>query len=427
MLALVCAVIFIDSVGYGVVVPVLPQYAKQLHVGDFSIGFLFATYAIALLAASIPMGILSDRWGRKPFVLFGMFAMAGAFVFYAFAKSYPMLVIARVLDGLTAAATWSAGLALLGDRFEEREMGSKIGWAIAAMAIGGIAGPLLGGTLADSIGYRAPFYAIAIACLGGGMAALFLVEDRSGLRSRSLGWRMLRPVFTNRNVLLACLITLVTTTGLGLLEPTLPIYLRNTFDMSRTAIGIVFGVTMLLYAIASPVAGKLSDQVGRKRPIIGGLPDNRRPPCHRRRHTALSGLQERRGRVRADGGPRGIADVLRDAVRSSDNRLPAPLRTARRGQPVRRGVRVVELLLEPGVRTRAHYRWSADGVAGIAGGIARLLCHACGAHHRGRRTDARESRGGQRRYFSLNSRVTMLSRSSRRASTSSSMSSGTPP
>lgn len=271
LLALVCAVIFIDSVGYGVVVPVLPQYAKQLHVGDFSIGFLFATYAIALLAASIPMGILSDRWGRKPFVLFGMFAMAGAFVFYAFAKSYPMLVIARVLDGLTAAATWSAGLALLGDRFEEREMGSKIGWAIAAMAIGGIAGPLLGGTLADSIGYRAPFYAIAIACLGGGVAALFLVEDRSGLRSRSLGWRMLRPVFTNRNVLLACLITLVTTTGLGLLEPTLPIYLRNTFDMSRTAIGIVFGVTMLLYAIASPVAGKLSDQVGRKRPIIGGL------------------------------------------------------------------------------------------------------------------------------------------------------------
>ena len=200
-----------------------------------------------------------------------MFAMAGAFVFYAFAKSYPVLVVARILDGLTAAATWSAGLALLGDRFEEKEMGSKMGWAIAAMAVGGIAGPLLGGTLADAIGYRAPFYAIAIACLAGGVAAVFLVEHREGLRSSSLGWRVLRPVFTNRNVLLACLITLVTTTGLGLLEPTLPIYFKNTFNMSRTVIGAVFGVTMLLYALASPVAGKLSDRVGRKPPIIAGL------------------------------------------------------------------------------------------------------------------------------------------------------------
>jgi len=271
MLALACGVIFIDSVGYGVVVPVLQLYAKQLHVSDFAVGFLFATYAIALLAAAVPMGILSDRWGRKPFILFGMFAMAGAFVFYALAKSYPVLVVARILDGLTAAATWSAGLALLGDRFEEKEMGSKMGWAIAAMAVGGIAGPLLGGTLADAIGYRAPFYAIAIACLAGGVAAVFLVEHREGLRSSSLGWRVLRPVFTNRNVLLACLITLVTTTGLGLLEPTLPIYFKNTFNMSRTVIGAVFGVTMLLYALASPVAGKLSDRVGRKPPIIAGL------------------------------------------------------------------------------------------------------------------------------------------------------------
>src|SRR5665647_429074 len=135
LLALVCGVVFLDSVGYGLVVPVLPLYAKQLGASDFAVGFLFATYAIALCLAAIPFGILSDRFGRKPFVLFGMFAMAGAFVFYALAKSYPVLVVARVLDGLTAAATWSAALALLGDRFEEKEMGSKMGWAIAAMAV----------------------------------------------------------------------------------------------------------------------------------------------------------------------------------------------------------------------------------------------------------------------------------------------------
>jgi MFS family permease len=271
LLALVCGVIFLDSVGYGLVVPVLPLYAKQLGASDFSIGFLFATYAIALCLAAIPFGILSDRFGRKPFVLFGMFAMAGAFVFYALAKSYPVLVVARILDGLTAAATWSAALALLGDRFPGREMGSKMGWTMSAAAIGGIAGPLLGGVMSDAFGYRAPFYAIAGACFAGGCVALFLEERKVTRRALSAGWKTLKPVFTNRNIRIACLVSLVTTMSLGLLEPILPLYFKNTFDMTRTGIGIVFGMTMLFYAIASPLSGKLSDRVGRKRPILAGL------------------------------------------------------------------------------------------------------------------------------------------------------------
>jgi len=271
LLLLVCGVIFLDSVGYGVIVPVLPLYAKSLGISDFANGLLFATYAIALCLAAIPFGVLSDRIGRKPLVLFGMFAMAGAFVLYAFAKSYEMLFLARVVDGLTAAATWSAALALLGDRFEEKEMGRRIGWAMAAAALGGIAGPLVGGILSDTLGYRAPFYAIAIACFAGGVVAIFLHEGREVKRARSFGWQLLKPVFTNRKVLIACVITLVTTMGLGLLEPTLPIYFKNTFGMTSTGIGIVFGVTMLFYAAASPVAGKLSDTVGRKAPILFGL------------------------------------------------------------------------------------------------------------------------------------------------------------
>lgn len=271
LLLLVCAVVLVDSVGYGVVVPVLPLYAKSLGIGDFANGFLFATYAIALFLSAIPFGILSDKYGRKPFVLFGMFAMAGSFVFYALAESYSMLVLARVLDGLTAAATWSAALALLGDRFEGSEMGSKMGWAMAAAAIGGIAGPLIGGILSDALGYRAPFYAIAIACLIGGIVAIFLEEPPRAARSSTFSWKMLRPVYTNKGVLVACVVTLVTTMGLGLLEPTMPLYLQETFKMTRTGIGILFGVTMLLYAAASPVAGKISDVVGRKKPILAGL------------------------------------------------------------------------------------------------------------------------------------------------------------
>jgi len=271
LLAFVTFVIFIDSLGYGVVVPVLPLYAKTLGVSDFKLGVLFASYAIALLLGAIPFGMLADRYGRKPFILFGMFAMAGSFVFYAVSNAYWMLLLARVLDGLTAAATWSAALALVGDRFEESEMGSKMGFLISGMAVGGIAGPLVGGFLADAFGYRAPFYAIAGACLVGGVLALFLQEDHHLVKQESSMLRLLVPMLKKRTVALACIITLVTTVGLGLLEPILPIYLKKNFKMSASDIGVLFGVMMLAYAVTSPLAGRLSDRVGRKPPIMAGL------------------------------------------------------------------------------------------------------------------------------------------------------------
>jgi multidrug resistance protein len=271
LLAFVTFVIFIDALGYGVVVPVLPLYAKTLGVSDFKLGMLFAAYAIALLLGAIPFGMLTDRYGRRPFILFGMFAMAGSFVFYALSSTYWMLLLGRVLNGFAGAATWSAALALVGDRFDESEMGSKMGFLISGMAVGGIAGPLFGGFLADAFGYHAPFYAIAGACFIGGILTLFLQEDRCLVRQETSMLRQLIPLLRKRTVALACVITLVTTIGFGLLEPIFPLYLKKNFKMGPSGIGVVFGVTMLAYAVTSPLVGRLSDRVGRKPPILAGL------------------------------------------------------------------------------------------------------------------------------------------------------------
>lgn len=265
-------VIFIDSVGYGIVVPILPVYASELGVSDFQVGFLFATYAIAAVLSSIPFGVLADRWGRKPFVLFGMFAMAGAFVFYALAETYITLVVARILDGLTAAATWSAALALVGDRFTEREMGSKMGFVMGAAAAGGIAGPMLGGILYDLAGYVVPFYTIAGFCCLGGTLAVFLREDRDAIRrSVTPAVEMVRSIVKNRAILIACAVTMITTIGFGLLEPTLPLHYSDTLRMSPAQIGLLFGTMSVFFAIGSPISGKISDSYGRKDPMIIGL------------------------------------------------------------------------------------------------------------------------------------------------------------
>lgn len=272
LLLLAMVVTFVDSVGYGVVVPVLPAYAENLGLSDFQVGFLFAVFAIALVIGAVPIGMLSDRFGRKPFILFGMFAMSGAFVFYALAESYAVLLVARALDGLTAAATWVAAMALVSESFARDEMGVKMGFLMATSALGGIAGPVLGGVLSDALGYRAPFYVIAGACLVAGAFSVFLAKERSGRKKMRLSFkRMLRPVLSNRTVLLASVLMVVSTLGLGLLEPTFPLYLEENFSMSPTGIGLIFGMMMLFYGATSPAAGKLSDRLGRKKPIMVGL------------------------------------------------------------------------------------------------------------------------------------------------------------
>ena len=217
LLVLVCLLVFVDSVGYGLIVPVLPRYSQELGVGDFGIGFLFSVYAMAVLLAGIPLGWMSDRFGRKPFIIFGMLAMSGAFIFYALAEGYWMLVVARALDGLTAAATWSAGLALLGDHYQDEVMGEKMGYAMGAAALGGIAGPLIGGVMYDLAGYRSPFYMVAALCAVIGVAAFFLREDRSHIQRSAKFVAMVRPMLHNRMLMLACLIALVTTIGFGML------------------------------------------------------------------------------------------------------------------------------------------------------------------------------------------------------------------
>lgn len=271
LLVVVCLVIFVESMGYGLVVPILPLYAKTLHVGDFQLGLLFAVYAIAMLSAAIPIGSLSDRFGRKPFILFGMFAMAAAFVFYAMANSYWLLVIARALNGIAAAAPWSAGLAMIGESFEAENVGQRFGYAMAAAATGAIAGPLVGGILAQA-GHRAPFLFVAVLCLVVGTVALFLREKPRARTEKAPHFlEKVRPVLANPTIRLACLVMLVTTMGLGILEPMLPLRLNSVFHMSSLGIGLVFAITMLCYGIASPLAGKASDRLGRKPPMMFGM------------------------------------------------------------------------------------------------------------------------------------------------------------
>lgn len=96
LISLICAIVFIDTAGYGVVVPMLPMYTRKITLSTWSTGILFASYAVALLLVSIPLGVLSDRIGRKPLIFFATFGTALASLLYAQNLSFYGLLFARI-------------------------------------------------------------------------------------------------------------------------------------------------------------------------------------------------------------------------------------------------------------------------------------------------------------------------------------------
>ena len=168
---------FTDMLVYGLVVPVLPRYAVSLGASQTAIGLWFGSYATALFLFTPIFGIVSDRVGRRGPMLGGLLGLAGATLLYAFANSYTVLVLARVLQGISAAATWTAGLALLADLFPAEARGKAMGMAMAGMAVGILVGPSFGGVLYEMGGYSLPFFVATGFALLDGLARLILLRD----------------------------------------------------------------------------------------------------------------------------------------------------------------------------------------------------------------------------------------------------------
>src|SRR5438874_8779154 len=130
----VTVAVFTDTVVYSMVVPILPRYAESLGATPAAIGFLFASYAIALLVTLPVFGVVSDRVGRRLPMLWGLVGLGGATLLFAYADSYGQLVAARLLQGTAGAVTWTAGLAAVADVYPRGRRGQAVGPGLAATA-----------------------------------------------------------------------------------------------------------------------------------------------------------------------------------------------------------------------------------------------------------------------------------------------------
>jgi DHA1 family tetracycline resistance protein-like MFS transporter len=154
-------IVFIDLVGFGIIIPLLPLYAESFDASPTTIGVLLASYSLMQMVSTPYLGALSDKYGRRPVLIISQIGTLASFILLGMAHSLPMLFIARLLDGASG-GNISTAQAYISDVTPEHNRAKAFGLIGAAFGIGFILGPALGGFLGRNGNYAAPAHAAAI-------------------------------------------------------------------------------------------------------------------------------------------------------------------------------------------------------------------------------------------------------------------------
>ncbi len=272
-LAALLMAMFISLLGLGIIVPLLPIYAEDLGASGIAIGLMIAGFSISRGILQPFMGGLSDRHGRKRFMLVGLFLYALVGLAFPLANSVEHRVIIRIVHGVGSAMIAPIAMSYVGDLAPPEEEGRYMGMFNIALFSGIGFGPIIGGVFNDSLGFNSAFYAMT--ALSAVSLALLLIAIPSD--SESATRRDTPPIFTtmrrmSRNVrvmgvLLARMSTMV------IVVPTfafLPILMTRFMDSSSTEIGIVIASRTLTNAALQVPAGRIVDSMNKVNVLVVG-------------------------------------------------------------------------------------------------------------------------------------------------------------
>ena len=174
-LLIIFLTIFVNLIGFGIIIPLLPFYAEMFGASPLTIGLLFGIFSVCQLAAAPVLGDLSDRHGRRPVLIFSLAGTVVSFVMLAMAHSLVMLFLARIVDGLSG-GNISTARAYVADITEPKDRARAYGFIGAAFGLGFVLGPALSGILAR-ISITAPIWvAAALTLVATAMAWIWLPE-----------------------------------------------------------------------------------------------------------------------------------------------------------------------------------------------------------------------------------------------------------
>jgi MFS transporter, DHA1 family, tetracycline resistance protein len=272
-------IVFIDLVGFGVVIPLLPFYGLHFGAGPAEVTWMMACYSLAQLFSSPLLGRLSDRIGRRPVLLVSLAASVGSYLWLGFANALWMLFAARLLAG-AGAGNIAAAQAYITDVTTPETRAKGMGLIGAAFGLGFTVGPALGGLVAGSDPTAAALArpAFLAAGLSGTAFVIALARLKESLprasrdaAARPSRWRVAKDVASRPMLRRLILLLFVTVTAFAGMETTFALWANSAYGWGPREVGYNFlYVGLVLVAVQGGLIGKASRRFGEVRLVLAG-------------------------------------------------------------------------------------------------------------------------------------------------------------
>ncbi|MBP1970574.1 multidrug resistance protein [Virgibacillus natechei] len=265
-------IMFLVMVGFGIIIPVLPFYAEELGASPTELGLLMAVYSLMQFIFAPMWGRISDRVGRKPVILIGIFGLSLSFFMMALSTQLWVLFVARFIGGVLSAANMPTVMAYVADITTEEDRGKGMGIVGAATGLGFIFGPAIGGTFTD-ISLDAPFYIAGIVSFATMFLVFFILKESIHLSTsgaaaqKKLSWR---NVFQGPLFMLYFLQFFITVSLAGL-EATFAYFAAERAGLDAVSLGYIFMIMGLASAAVQGSMGALTKKFGEVRIIQAGI------------------------------------------------------------------------------------------------------------------------------------------------------------
>ena len=263
--------IFVNLVGFGIIIPLLPFYAQTFGASPLVIGLLFASFSVSQLVAAPVLGEWSDRWGRRPVLIISLIGTAVSFAMLAVAGSLLMLFAARIVDGLSGGNITTAR-AYIADVTNEEDRARAFGMLGAAFGLGFIVGPAIGG-LFSHISYTAPIWAAMVITLAAtALAWIWLPETVHRAHAGGTPWQAVAEMIRRPRLRLLLGIDFTYWTAFAVYQTTFALFGARRFGFDAAQTGYLLSAFGFLGVIVQGgLVGPIVAALGERRTLVIGL------------------------------------------------------------------------------------------------------------------------------------------------------------